>query len=139
MNPMTYHQTFTKLSCPNLKHVFGFLCVHGTALAKAAYKLGGPAASARVFLLCEAVRHARQLTRAQSNQLINFHRLLTLEQVNGTDRTERDLFVRIKLPYELVEECCFLSEKLRALLKYIAANDPTNDIRCEASRKSRDP
>ncbi len=60
MNPMTYHQTFTKLPCPNLEHVRGFLRDYGTALAKAAHKLGGPGASARVFLLCEAVRHTQQ-------------------------------------------------------------------------------
>ncbi|MEY8095964.1 hypothetical protein AB9F29_00905 [Falsihalocynthiibacter sp. S25ZX9] len=89
---MTYHQTFTKQPCQNLKQVRGFLRDYGTALAMAAYKLGGPTASARVFLLCEAVRHARQLTRAQSRQSVGFHRLLTLEHVNDPDRTESDLF-----------------------------------------------
>lgn len=131
---MIYHQTFTKQPCQNLKQVRGFLCVHGTALAKAAYKLGGPTASARVFLLCEAVRHSRQLTRAQSRQLVGFHRLLTLEYVNDPDRTESDLFVQINLASGFVEECCSLSDQLRSLLKSIAENDPTSDIRCEASR-----
>lgn len=134
MNPMTYHQTFTKQPCQKLKQVRGFLSVHGTALAKAAYKLGGPAASARVFLLCEAVHHARQLTRAQSNQLVDFHRLLTLKHVDDPDRAERDLFVQINLASGFVEECCSLSDKLCGLLKSIADNDPTSDIRCEASR-----
>lgn len=103
-------------------------------MAKAAYKLGGPVASARVFLLCKAVRHARQLTRAQSCQLVGFHRLLTLKQVDGTDRTESDLFVQINLAFGFVDECCSLSDKLRGLLKSIAENDPSSDIRCVASR-----
>ena len=134
MNPMTYHQTFTKQPCQNLKQVRGFLRDYGTALAMAAYKLGGPTASARVFLLCEAVRHARQLTRAQSRQLVGFHRLLTLEHVEDPNRTESDLFIQINLAYGFVDECCSLSDKLRGLLKSIAENDPTSDIRCVASR-----
>lgn len=103
-------------------------------MAMAVYKLGGPTASARVFLLCEAVHHARQLTRAQSNQLIDFHRLLTLKHVEDPDRAESDLFVQINLASGFVEECCSLSDKLRSLLKSIAESDPTSDIRCEASR-----
>ncbi|MBB3995275.1 sulfur relay (sulfurtransferase) complex TusBCD TusD component (DsrE family), partial [Sulfitobacter undariae] len=114
---MTYHQIFTKQPCQNLKQVRGFLRDYGTALAMAAHKLGGPTASARVFLLCEAVRHARQLTRAQSNQLIGFHRLLTLKHVDDHDRAESDLFVQINLASGFVEECCSLSDKLRSLLK----------------------
>ncbi|WP_413842037.1 hypothetical protein [Tateyamaria sp.] len=130
MKPMTYHQTLTKQPCQNLKQVRGFLRDHGTALAIAANKLDGPTASARVFLRCEAVRHARQLPRAQSRQLVGFHRLLTLEQVDDPNRTESGLFVQINLAYGFVAECCSLFDKLHGLLKSIAQNDPANDIRC---------
>ncbi|SEL30734.1 hypothetical protein SAMN05421666_2084 [Roseovarius nanhaiticus] len=130
---MTYYQTLTKLPCPNLEHVRGFLRDHGTALAEAAHRLGGPAASARVFLLCEAVRHTRRLTRAQSSQLVDFHRLLTLEHVGDPDRIESGLFAQIDPASGFVTECCLLSDKLGALLKLIAENDPTSDIRCKAS------
>jgi hypothetical protein len=131
---MTYHQTITKLPCPNLDHVRGFLRDHGKALASAAHKLGGPAASARVFLLCEAVRHTPRLTRSQGSQLFDFHRLLTLEHVSDPDRIESGLFAQINPASGFVDECCLLSEKLGALLLQIAENDPTSDILCEASR-----
>tara|TARA_R110002124_G_C8965490_1_gene514497 strand:- start:243 stop:722 length:480 start_codon:yes stop_codon:yes gene_type:complete len=134
MNPMTSHQKFTKQPCQNLKQVRGFLRDYETILAMAAHKLGGPAASARVFLLCEAVHHARQLTRAHSNQLVDFHRLLTLKHVDDPDRAESDLFVQINLASGFVEECCSLSDELCVLLKSIAKSVPTSDIQCEASR-----
>ena len=132
---MTIHQKFTKQPCPNLQQVRGFLRDHGTALANIAYKLGGPAASARVFLLCEAVRHTRRLTRAQSSQLVDFHRLLTLENVSDPNRIESGLFAQINPASAFVGECCLLSEKLDALLRLIAENEPVSDILCEASQK----
>lgn len=132
---MTYYRTFTMLPCPKLDHVRGFLRDHGTALALAAHKLGGPAASARVFLLCEAILHTRRLTRAQSSQLVDVHRLLTLEHVSDPDRIESGLFAQINPASEFVNECCVLSEKLGALLLRVAENDPTCDIQCEALQK----
>lgn len=124
---MTYYRTFSLSPCPNLIHVRSFLRDHGTGLARAAHRLGGPAASARVFLLCEAVRHARRLTRAQACQLVDLHRLLTLEHVSDPERIEAKLFTAIDPASAFVEECCLLSEKLGALLRLIAENDPTND------------
>lgn len=130
---MTYYQTLTKLTCPNLPHARGFLRDHGVALAKSAHRLGGPTASARVFLLCDAVRHTRRLTRAQCSQLVDFHRLLTLEHVGAPDRIESGLFAQINPASGFVVECCLLLDKLGALLKLIAENNPTSDIRCETS------
>eukprot|EP00919_Chromeraceae_sp_WS-2016_P029834 GHVR01070911.1.p1 GENE.GHVR01070911.1~~GHVR01070911.1.p1 ORF type:complete len:141 (-),score=10.54 GHVR01070911.1:37-459(-) len=135
MKPMTYHQKITKQSCANLRPVRGFLHDHGRALAETAHKLGGSAASARVFLLCEAMCHTRRLTRAQSSQLVDFHRLLTLERVSDPDRIESGLFAQINPASAFVGECCLLSEKLDALLRLIAENEPVSDILCEASQK----
>lgn len=132
---MTYHQKITKQSCANLRPVRGFLHDHGRALAGTAHKLGGSAASARVFLLCEAMCHTRRLTRAQSSQLVDFHRLLTLERVSDPDRIESGLFAQIDPASAFVGECCLLSEKLDALLRLIAENEPVSDILCEASQK----
>nr|WP_309502371.1 hypothetical protein [uncultured Roseovarius sp.] len=133
---MTYYRTFNTLPCPNLIHVRGFLRDHGLTLAKAAHKLGGPAASARVFLLCEAVRHTRHLTRAQRSQLVESHRLLTLQHVDDPDRVETALFAMINPASAFVEECCLLSEKLGDLLRSIVEKDPTHDARCAASDAS---
>lgn len=131
---MTYHQTFTRQPCPNLSHVREFLNDHGTALAKVAHKLGGPAACARASVLYENLRNTLRLTRAQSNQLFDFHCLLTLEHVDDPDRTESYLFTQINLAYGFVDECCFLSDNLRGLLNPIAEDEPNSDIRCKASR-----
>lgn len=136
MTPMTFYRIFsTKQPCANLVHVRRFLRDHGTALALAAHRLGGSAASARVFLLCEAVRHTRRLTRAQSSQLVDFHQLLTLEHVSDPDRIECGLFAQINPASEFVDDCCELSEKLESLLRQIAENEPTSDVRCHTSQE----
>ena len=136
MKPMTFYRTFyTKQLCLNLVHVRRFLHDHGTALAMAARRLGGPAASARVFLLCEAVRHTRYLTRAQSSQLVDFHQLLTLEHVSDPDRIECGLFAQINPASGFVDGCCVLSEKLASLLRQIAEHDPTSDVLCQTSQE----
>ncbi|WP_394179765.1 hypothetical protein [Yoonia maritima] len=128
MTPMTFYRAFySKQPCRKLVHVRRFLRNHGTALALAAHRLGGPAASARVFLLCEAVRHTRRLTRAQSSQLVDFHKLLTLEHVSYPDRIEYGLFAQINPASSFVDECCLLSEKLDSLLRKIAETDPAGD------------
>jgi hypothetical protein len=138
MTPMTFYRTFySKQPCCKLVHVRRFLQDHGTALALTAHRLGGPAASARVFLLCEAVRHTRHLTRAQSSQLVDFHKLLTLEHVSDPDRIECGLFAQINPTSKFVDECCVLSEKLGSLLRQIAENEPTSDILCQASQELR--
>ena len=136
MKPMTFYRNFsTKQPCPKLGHVRRFLRDHGATLALAARRLGGPAASGRVFLLCEAVRHTRYLTRAQSSQLVDFHRLLTLEHVSDPDRIECGLFAEINPASGFVDECCVLSEKLGSLLRKIAENDPAEDGVTPASQK----
>lgn len=128
MKPMTFYRTFsTKQTCLKLAHVRQFLSQHGTDLARAAHRLGGPAASARVFLLCEAVRYTRRLTRAQSSQLVGFHQLLMLEHVSDPGRIESVLFAQINPASVFVEECCVLAEKLGCLLRSIAENEPNEN------------
>lgn len=72
-----------------------FLHWHGAALADAAHRLGGRTASARVFLLIEALRSATRLTRLQRRQLIKFHELLSLKNVGDPDAIETALFAEI--------------------------------------------
>lgn len=132
---MTYHQKFTQKHSSNLEKVCEFLCEHGKALAKAANKLNGPAASARVFLLCESVLHSRRLTRAQNSQLVDFHRLLTLQQIGASNQTECSQLLQIDPSSEFVEHCCLLSEKLAALLKLILEGEKTRDYECNALQK----
>ncbi|MEI4262451.1 hypothetical protein [Roseovarius sp. D0-M9] len=120
---MTYHHIDISAGL-DLKHVRKFLSTYGTALAKAAHLLGGGGASARVFLLCESVLHARRLTVAQRRQLVDLHRLLTLENVGDPERIESGLFSEIHPSSPVVEEICLLAENLQRLLLQISGEEP---------------
>ena len=132
---MSYQRAIATLPCPNLAHVREFFCINWTALVSVSHILGGPSASARVFLLREAVQHTRRLTDAQSSLLVDFHRLLTLHHVGDLDRIESGLFAQIDPASGFVDECCLLSERLGALLLQIAENDPVNAALCEVSQE----
>lgn len=132
---MSYYRTFPTSQCSDLVQARLFLRNHGVALAKAVRKLGGPTASARVFLLCEAVRHTRFLTRTQRRQLVEFYKMLTLSHAANPDRIEAGLFVMIDPASAFVEERRLLSENLGGLLRSIAGNDPINEAFCDASNK----
>jgi hypothetical protein len=70
---------------------------------------------------------------SQCRQLVKFHRLLTLEDVGDPDRIESGLFSEIDPASAFVDECCFLSEKLGALLLQIVKKECARDLHCEAS------
>jgi hypothetical protein len=125
---MTYQYTPADVFGTDLNHVRKFLDENGEALAAAANRLGGSAASARVFLLCEAVRCAVRLTQAQRRQLVDLHQLLTLENVGNPDRIESSLFAEIDPGSPFVEECCLLAEKLIALLRKISGDELSDEL-----------
>lgn len=112
----------------DLKEVRSFLSERGKALAKAAHLLGGPTASARVFLLTEAVRDTLCLTRTQRRQLVELHRLLTLENVADPDRIESAYFAAIDPASPIVAECCLLSDQLEELLRRISGGNYASEI-----------
>lgn len=131
---MTHYKTIT-LPGPNLEDVRRFLREYGTDLAKAAHnKPGGPAASAQVLLLCEAVRHTRRLTGRQSSQLEEFYQLLTLEDVGDPDRIENGIPADINPSSGFVNGYCLLSEFPSALLLRIAESDLISVLNCDALR-----
>lgn len=107
----------------DLRQVRAFLADHGTDLASKAHVLGGRAASARVFLLTEAVAGALRLTRAQKRQLVALHGLLTLRDVGDPDRIETACFAEIDPASPFVAECCLLADRLGALLAAIAEDN----------------
>lgn len=129
---MTYYPKITLYYSADpgsdLEEVRSFLKERGTALAKAAHHLGGRAASARVFLLAEAVRETRRLTKTQRRQLVELHRLLTLENVAKPDRIESACFAIIDPASPFVDECCLLAEQLEALLRRISGDDYASEI-----------
>ena len=123
---MTYRHNFQPPLDADLMRVRAFVREHGNALAKAAYKLGGRAASARVFLLLETVDHRHRLTRAQCLQLIDLHKLLTLQHVGDPDRIETARFSEIDLASGFIEECCLIADKLEDLLRRISGCEYSN-------------
>lgn len=108
----------------DLAAVRGFLAQHRCALPEAAWRLGGAAASARVHLLLEAVRDARQLTRTHCRQLVDLHRLLTLQNVGDPEQIETALFAEIDPDSRIVDEICLLSEALERLLHRLVDEAP---------------
>ena len=120
---MTYNHLYEPQLDAEFVHLRACFREHGTALARTANKLGGRAASARVFLLHEAVNHMRRRTRTQRRQLINLHQLLTLQRVGDPDRIQTARFSEIDLASGFIEECCLLADKLEELLRQISGND----------------
>ncbi len=139
---MTFHaKLIADDSCAKLNDLVAvrkFLIKHGTALAKAAHMLGGTGASGRVFILMTAVKEAQRLTRAQKNQLIDLHRLLTLEHVGDPERIETALFSEIHPDSSIVNDICVLSESLEALLWRISEADKAEPCLLHAHLTSKE-
>jgi hypothetical protein len=130
---MTYHYTPASVFGTDPQNVRNFLDEYGGALAEAAHRLGGRSASARVFLLCEAVQSTVRLTNTQRRQLVDFHQLLILENVGDPDRIESALFAEINPGSPFVEECCLLAEMLEVLLRKISKGDLEENQRLPGS------
>ena len=130
---MIYQQNFTVAAMQARDADLRTVCVHladqGSALAEAAHKLGGQAASSRVLSLIEALRDARRLTHPHRRQLVNLHKLLTLEHVGDPDRIEAALFMDLDPGSPEVDEICLLAESLEELLKRISSDERSDGRR----------
>lgn len=111
------------LAAADLQTVQTFLGENGTALANAAYHLGGGVASGAVFRLIDDVRAARKLTSSHINCLRRLHRLLFLENVGDPERSETALFAEIVPGSQLVDEICLLADGVDDLLFSIGQID----------------
>jgi len=115
-----------------------FLDIHGTALANAAYLLGGGAASGSVFNLIDGVRNAKRITKAHIKRLHGLYALLVLENVGDSKRLEATLFAEIIPGSKVVEEICLLADRLADLLGSLGIAvdhyfDPGTSIYSEAA------
>jgi hypothetical protein len=119
---MTYLASIAVDAAPELHAVRMFFDEHGEAIANATQTLGGPAASARYFVLAQAVRETLRLTRTQRRQLVDIHRLLTLRDVGAPEHLETALFAAIHPDSPIVDEICLLSDRLQELLVQISAD-----------------
>ncbi len=129
---MTFHAKLitddARAKLTDLAAVRKFLSKYGAALATAAHTLGGAAASSRVFIMTAAVQEAQRLTRAQRRQLVELHRLLTLEHVGDPERIETALFSKIDPGSSIVNDFCLLAEALEALLWQISEADNAESL-----------
>lgn len=119
---MTYLASIAVDAAPELHAVRMFFDEHGEAIANATQTLGGPAASARYFVLAQAVRETLRLTRTQRRQLVDIHRLMTLQNVGDPDRIETQLFAKIHPESPIIDDICLLSDRLQELLVQISAD-----------------
>lgn len=130
---MIYQQTTPVAAMPasdaDLRTVRVYFAEQGSALVEAARRLGGQAASSRVLSLIEALRDARRLTRPHRRQLVDLHRLLTLEHVGDPDRIEAALFAEIDPGSPEVDEICLLAESMEELLKRISSDERSDGRR----------
>lgn len=124
---MTFQQQISRsntvAAVPALTAVQSFLVERSDGLAHAAYVLGGSTASSRTTLLVSAVSQARHLTSRHRRQLVDLHKLLTLQAVGDPDRIESACFARISPGSAIVEEICLLADALEAILHRISEGE----------------
>jgi hypothetical protein len=107
----------------DLATVRRYLDEHGNALANAAYRLGGGAASGAVLRLANAISEGCRLTAWHIRQLERLYALLVLENVGDHDRIETALFVELTPESQVMEEICRLADSLDDLLNTIGQGD----------------
>lgn len=107
----------------DLATVQSFLDAHGTALANAAYLLGGRAMSGLVFDLIDGIRGRRQISKAQVKGLERLHALLVLEDVGDPERLETALFADVITSSRAVDEICLLADSLDDLLRHLGNHE----------------
>lgn len=117
----------------DLQSVRAFLHDHGSALANAAYHLGGGSSSDAVFRLIDDLREARKLTASHLRQLARLHSLLALENVGDPSRDETACFASLVPGSSLVDEICLLTDALDNILIQLKLKTSDPVVHCEAN------
>lgn len=102
-----------------------FIQDYNEALQNAALLLGGQFALRRVQFLNDHLSINRTLTRRSMLDLVELHKLLTLQNVGEPNRIETEMFANIEPEDPVVEELCLLSD---ALLEHLRAVDSQSDL-----------
>lgn len=100
-----------------------FAADHREALLNASRLLGGPKAERRCQRLFQDLRDAATLARRLRAELVDLHRLLTLDKVDDIDTEECARFAEIHPADPRVHEVCLLADRLHDLLRAIVALD----------------
>lgn len=106
-----------------LARVRRFVVDHGSAILNASMLLGGPGARQRCAKLSQDLREASELTRRLRFELVELHRLLSLDRVGDPDAIETACFVEIDPDDPRVHDLCRLADGVYDLLVSIADND----------------
>lgn len=104
-----------------------FLLSHAEPLVSAAALLGGRPAVRRTARLLEELVDAPRLTRRRRREIVELHRLLSLDRVNDPEGLEAACFAEIDPSSPVVEEICELTDAMRSHLVALAeveAEDP---------------
>ncbi len=100
-----------------------FLLSHMDQLIDAAGVLGGQPAVRRTARLLEDVSAATALNRRLSRELVDLHRLLSLQLVDDLDSIEAARFSEIDPCSPIVEQICLLTDQFRDYLEALVDAD----------------
>lgn len=121
---MTLIMTIT--SCPAKAAetaLMRFLLDRAEALVNAAALLGGKPAVRRTARLLEDLVDAPRLTRRLRRELVELHRLLSLDRCDDPETLEAECFKHIDPASPAVEEICELTDEMRAHLVALAETE----------------
>ena len=118
---------------PALTLVRTFFSEHADGLCTASWLLGGATAERRSLRLATRVSERNVLSRTDVFDLIETHRLLTLDHVGEWDREETSRFAAIDPMDPRVHDICRLADRLRDLLEALAVGEDTNAAAARAA------
>ena len=137
--PTSFHRPLTALfdGDPRIDLARSWLHANATGLLNACLLLGGPAAHRRGLRLIDEIREAERLTRRHARELVETHRLPTLQNVGDPDREETSRFAEINPASREVLEICLLADSLHSLLRSIAQTSHREQSNGEAREAPR--
>lgn len=100
------------LSNDTLTSIRAFMASHSEAVQNAAYLLGGQPALRKAQSLLDEIASSLVMTRRLVRMLLDFHALLTLQNVHRGDTIEAACFADLDPASPIVEDICILCGEL---------------------------
>ncbi|MBT2131039.1 hypothetical protein [Aliiroseovarius lamellibrachiae] len=100
------------LSNDTMTSMRAFMASHSEAVQNTAYLLGGQPALRKAQLLLDEIASSPVMTRRLGRQLLDFHSLLTLQNVHHSDTVEAACFADLDPTSPVVEDICVLCDEL---------------------------
>ncbi len=105
-----------------------FLVSQAEPLVSAAALLGGRPAVRRTARLLEELVDTPRLTRRLRREIVELHRLLSLDRVDDLESLEAACFAEIDPSFPAVEEICELTDAMRSHLLALAEVEAGNQL-----------